>query len=261
MCVCSIQEVDEDSHRSFLQRSPTASPEPGDFQSESGHLCLFPETVDPYQYSHASSESEEEEELVGLNKQGRRESPDPRESSVSPPEPELEQLDPYLNPHHGSSTALKTFASPVLRQVTSASPVLRQVTSASPVLRQVTSASPVLRQVTSASPLLDDFGLDCKPDQLHTSGPASLKPEQMHSSEVDQLHARGPVNSEPVQVVVELSPSQLEGGTLLSHIGEPIVKVDTPTEDGSDQVAHLQNVEQVGGVSSSPLDSCLYAES
>jgi len=245
VCVCYIQEEDEDNHRSFLQKSPTASPEPlseGDFpRSESGHLCLFPETsaaVDHYQYSHTSSGSEEEEkeELVGVAQEGNRSYPGPHESSVSPPEPELEQLDPYLNPQldpylnprHSSSASSKTG---------SVSPGLREET---------TSASPHPQQVCDSVPV------SYESHQLQASGPAGLEPEQSPSFKLDELQAGGS------EVVQDVSPSQLDVPPVLP---EPTVSVDTPTEGRADHMADYQDVEQVGGVSSSPVDSCLYAES
>ena len=278
MCLLQEDEEEEDHHRSYRQTSPAASPEPPSNEGDSSHqedgfICLFPESTS-VGTGYEEDRNREEVSLTSSLYEEGEEHISYRNTSVSPPEPELEVLDPFLNPDHGNSEP---------GQLLSTEPVNSEP-------GQLLSTEPVNSepgQLSSTEPV------NSQPGQLSNTEPVNSEPGQLSSTE--------PVNSEPGQlssigsVSCEVSQQELcpdvlrtslrgeesgelqvkEANTVMVEVascsisqrdgqsggGASIKDNETPPTKAPAHQEGVEVGEEVGVVSSSPIESCLYADS
>jgi len=216
-----------------VQRSPTASPDAcggGEFQEGGGHLCLFPETK-------ASSA----EERGGDHRVHR---------SVSPPEAELEVLDPFLHPASHAEISYSHSADQVQRSDLEL--------SVSPVEQH--SSRP------GGSPVHSGGGqvMEEREGTLVVSSSALVAGSYSEGDSNSASSSYSSVEDIPVVVTQEIQNDR-HGNGGGAHSGDENVEIshDSTALSVQEDTAKPRTLEvgvEVGVTSSSPIESCLYAD-
>ena len=266
--MCLLQEDDEeeeDHHRSYRQTSPAASPEPPSNEGDSSHqedgfICLFPESTS-VGTGYEEDRNREEVSLTSSLYEEGEEHISYRNTSVSPPEPELEVLDPFLNPDHGNSEP---------GQLLSTEPVNSepgQLLSTEPVSSepgQLSNTEPVNSQPGQLS---NSEPVNSEPGQLISIGSVSCEGSQQElCPDVLRTSLRGEESGElqvkeANTVMVEVASCSISQRDGQSGGGASIKDNETPPTKAPAHQEGVEVGEEVGVVSSSPIESCLYADS